>query len=461
MAFTTERANMRSTLKSLRRNLFGISTVCLTAALALAAGALVHRAPAAPPPSAKGMATEWPQYRGPESDGVTQETIKPWTGDLKQLWKTPVGDAFGSFAVANGKACLFAKHGADQEACFCYDAATGKQLWSTDIDQTSHDHQGGEGPRTTPAISGDRVYLYSTFLKLVCLNAADGKIVWKHDIDSEYRGQSGTQGIKKWGNAISPLLEGNKIIVAGGGAGATYLAFDAKTGKLLWKSGSDKITHASPTPATILGQRQIIFFMMDGLVSIDPASGRELWRQPFKWNVSTAASPVVGGNIVYCSAGYGVGGGAYEIAKTGAKWAAKTLWETPGKNINHWTTAVYHDGYLYGLYGFKQFRTEPLKCVNIKTGEEVWSKDGFGQGGLILAGEDLLIQGDQGQLVLVAAKSDGYHELARAQPLAGKAWQMAVVAEGKIFARTTGNGEAVCLECAKDATADAGAQLRK
>ena len=302
------------------------------------------------------------------------------------------------------------------------------------------------GTPTTPTIADGRVYVYSTYLTLACLNAADGKILWKHDIEAEFQGQNGTKGIKAWGNAMSPLLEGNKIIVAGGGAGATYLAFDAKDGHLIWKSGDDKITHATPTPATILGQRQIIFFMMNFLVSIDPATGKELWRQPFKWSTSTAASPVVGDNIVYCSAGYGVGGGAYEIAHSGGKWAAKTLWETPGKNVNHWTTAVYHNGYLYGLYGFKEFRTEPLKCVNIKTGEEVWSKDGFGQGGLILAGDNLLIQGDQGQLVLVAAKPDGYKELAHAQPLAGKAWQMAVLAEGKIFTRTTGHGEAVCLE---------------
>ncbi|MDB5305306.1 MAG: outer rane biosis protein [Phycisphaerales bacterium] len=395
---------------------------------------------------AHGGSAEWPQYRGPESDGSTAETVKPWSGELKVLWKIPVGDAFGSFAVAGGKAYLFAEHESEKEACFAYDAATGKQLWVTDVDRTIHEGSGGNGPRSTPTISGDRVYVLSTYLKLTCLNAADGAVVWSHDLQSEFKGQNNTDGIAAWGNAASPIVEGDRVIVAGGGSGETYLAFDKTDGKLLWKSGNDKITHASPTPATIHGQRQIVFFMQSGLVSIDPQSGKELWRQKFKFSVSTAASPVIGGDIVYCSAGYGVGAGAFRVEKSGEKWSTKVLWQTPKENQNHWTTALYHDGYLYGLYGFKEFKTEPLKCLDIKTGKPVWSKEGFGQGGLILAGGNILIQGDQGQLVLAEATPKGYHELAQAKPLSGKAWQMPVLAEGKIFTRTSDHGEAVCLE---------------
>jgi len=391
-------------------------------------------------------AGEWPQYRGPDADGITAEQVRPWPGELKTLWKIPVGDAFGSFAVVDGKAYLYAKHGENNEACFCYDGATGKQLWVTDIDKTTHNRDGGEGPRTTPAVSGGRVYVYSTYLKLACLDASDGKVLWSHDVNSEFQGQNKTDGVRQWGNSISPLLQGDRVIVAGGGAGQTYLAFAAKSGKVLWKTGTDKITHASPTPAIILGQKQVIFFMQEGLVSIDPQAGRELWRQKFKFRTSTAASPVVGDDIVYCSAGYQVGAGAFQISKTGSKWSSRTLWITPRENINHWTTAVYHNGYLYGLYGFKDFGKEPLKCLELKTGKVMWSKEGFGQGGLILAGDHLLVQGDAGQIVLAEAKPDAYHELARAKPLSGKAWQMPIVAEGKIFTRTTDDGNAVCLE---------------
>jgi outer membrane protein assembly factor BamB len=422
---------------------FAAATCFVAAATSLAAPEPVtHRSPAV----GAGAKSEWPQYRGPDSDGITAETVRPWTGELKVLWKIPVGDAFGSFAVDGGKAYLYAEHESGKEACFAYDAATGKELWATDVDKTIHEGSGGNGPRTTPTISGDRVYVLSTYLKLTCLNAADGAVVWTHDLQSEFNGQNNTDGIVQWGNAASPIVEGDRVIVAGGGTGEAYLAFDKADGKLLWKSGKDKITHASPSPGTIHGTRQIVFFMQSGLVSIDPQTGKELWRQKFKFSTSTAASPVIGGDIVYCSAGYGVGAGAFQVEKSGDKWSTKVLWQTPKENQNHWTTSLYKDGYLYGLFGFKEFKTEPLKCLDVKTGKEIWSKEGFGQGGLILAGGKLLIQGDQGQLVLAEATPKGYHELAQAKPLSGKAWQMAVLAEGKIFTRTSNHGEAVCVE---------------
>jgi outer membrane protein assembly factor BamB len=420
-----------------------VAACFMTASITLAASEGAKRVTGAVAP---GGAAEWPQYRGPESDGSTAETVKAWSGELKVLWRIPVGDAFGSFAVSGGKAFLFTEHESGKEACFAYDAATGNQLWATDIDRTINEHQGGNGPRSTPAISGDHAYVLGTYLKLTCLNVADGSVVWSHDLQSEFNGQNNTDSIVQWGNAASPIVEGDRVIVAGGGAGETYLAFDKNSGKLLWKSGTDKITHASPTPATIHGQRQIVFFMQSGLVSIDPETGKELWRQKFSFKTSTAASPVIGGDIVYCSAGYNVGAGAFRVEKSGDKWATKVLWETPKENQNHWTTPVYQDGYLYGLYGFRKLKSAPLTCLDLKTHKEVWSREGFGQGGLILTGKNILIQGDQGQLVLVEATPKGYHELAHSKPLSGKAWQMPVVAEGKIFTRTSDHGEAVCLE---------------
>jgi outer membrane protein assembly factor BamB len=188
----------------------------------------------------------------------------------------------------------------------------------------------------------------------------------------------------------------------------------------------------------------VIFFTTSGLVSINPANGKWLWFAPVKFSVATAASPVVWQEIVYCSSGYGVGASAFRISKNGDAFAATLLWKKPGQLINLWSTPVAYNGHLYGLYGFKEFNTMPLKCIDIQTGSEIWSHEGFGQGGLILAGDKLLVQGDQGQLVLVQADETRYHELARAHPIAGKSWQMPVAAEGKIFARS--DKQAVCLE---------------
>jgi len=190
--------------------------------------------------------------------------------------------------------------------------------------------------------------------------------------------------------------------------------------------------------------RQVIFFTQSGLVSCDSKTGREVWRYPFPFKVSTAASPIVYEDIVYCSAGYGVGGGAAKIVKAGSGFQATELWRTPGKTINHWSTPVCKDGYLYGMYGFKEFATEPLKCIEIATGKEMWSQTGFGQGGLSLVGDKLVCQGDAGQIVMVAADPKEYRELAKVKPLDGKCWNLPVVSDGKLFARST--KEIVCLD---------------
>lgn len=396
------------------------------------------------------LGADWPQYRGPQADQHSPDKIaKSWPSDgPKVLWRRPVGESFGQIVVQGDRAFFFAGQD-DQEAVFAINANTGKDLWSRPLDRTINEREGGiQGPRSTPVIDGNHVYVLGTYLKLACLDAASGKFVWQHDLDKEFAGQSSTGGIKQWGSAQSPIVEGDLVIVAGGGPGQTYLAFNKTTGAVAWKTGTDKITHATATPATIAGVRQIIFFMQSGLVSLAPATGQELWRFKFPFSVSTAASPVVDGDIVYCSAGYGVGGGAAQVTKSpDGKFTATQLWRTPKETINHWSTPFALDGYVYGLFGFKQFRTEPLKCIDIKTGKEIWSHDGFGQGGCILVDGCILIQGDQGQLVLAEATPKGYHELARCQPLSGKCWTMPTLANGRVYTRST--KEAVCLDISK------------
>ena len=144
------------------------------------------------------------------------------------------------------------------------------------------------------------------------------------------------------------------LYVAGGGAGSSLLAFNAADGAVVWKAFDEKMTHATPIAATILGQRQVIFFVQSGLVAVEPKTGKELWRYAFNYSTSTAASPVVAGDIVYCSAGYGVGAGAVRVAKDGDKWTATELFRQRGNKIaNHWSTPVAKYGILYGMFQFK------------------------------------------------------------------------------------------------------------
>jgi len=400
------------------------------------------------------QAADWPQYRGPSCDGSTPETIlKTWPPEGPEvLWKAPLGDSFGSFAVSGGKACVFIERGGN-EVCAAFDAKTGKELWASSLGSTIFEKLGGNGPRSTPALDDGKVYLLGTCLLLACLNAADGKEIWKHNLPKEYGGtmQLRASGIGPWGSAASPLLDGNLIFVHGGGKDGAFLAFDKTTGSLVWKGQNELLTHSTPAPATIHGQRQIIFLCQSGLVSVAADMGALLWRYPFKFSISAASTPIVCGDVVYCSAGYNVGTDALRVSKNGAEWTTTKLWHKDQPDCNHWTTPICKDGYLYGIYGFKDFvqpgsnAGAPLKCIELATGKEMWSQPGFGSGGgTILAAGQVLVQSDSGALVLVEASPAAYKENARFTPLGGKCWTMAVVSGGRIYARNTRMG--VCLD---------------
>ena len=390
---------------------------------------------------------DWPGYRGTDNQGVAQmatalETLT--SADLKELWRVPLGASFGQFAVVGDNALVFVERGED-EFVACLDAKTGKELWATRLDKSIKEGN-GNGPRSTPTIDGGRVYVYGTNRKLACLDLAKGNILWQHDIVAEFAGSAKT-GLGPWGSAASPTIVDDKVIVVGGGKGHGIVAFDKNTGTLAWAATDETLTHATATVATIAGTKQVICFMTSGLVSVDPATGKVLWRFAHKFSTSTAASPVVGGkngDIVYCSAGYKVGAAACRVTKDGETWTATKLWATPGQSQNHWSTPVYFDGYVYGLFGHNDPKG-PLACVDIETGEVKWNQVGFGtQGGITRLGDKLLIQTPKGELVLVAADPAAYKELGRVPEFKGKNWTAPAVSDGKIYARSVTEG--ACFE---------------
>jgi outer membrane protein assembly factor BamB len=399
-------------------------------------------------------AADWPQYRGANHDGKSPETIVPWIGNEPTVvWKTSTPNGFSSFAVSQGRAFTLigqSIEGVDREVCVALDADTGKSIWSHPIgiarydgggDSGTRDNRGGDGPRTTPSVDGDAVYVLSSQLYLACLDAATGEERWSVDILRQHEGRNIT-----WQNGASPLIDGDRVYVAGGGPGQALLAFHKNDGRLVWKAEDDRMTHATPVATTIHDVRQIIFFTQPGLVSLQADTGAVLWRYPFRFNVATAASPVVAGDVVYCSAGYEVGAAAVRINRTGDSFNATEIWRVPGNRalVNHWSTPVYHNGHLYGMFSFREYGSGPLKCVELATGKVVWERPGFGPGNVTLAGNHLLALADDGQLAIIHATPAAYTELARANILDGKCWSTPVVSDGRIYARST--TEAVCLD---------------
>ena len=299
------------------------------------------------------LGEDWTQYRGINGDGKSSETISKvnWAAKPpKVLWKKPTPLGFSSMSIAAGRVFTLTaeedKAGTLLETCVALDANSGEKLWSIPLKASDYGHdggnsgapgnRGGDGPRSTPTTDGKLVFVYDSHQVLRCLKAESGEVVWQHDVIEEYAGTE-----IKWRNATSPLLIGDTIYVGGGGADHSFLAFNKNTGKLLWHAGDETITHATPTFAEIDGKDQVIFFVQFGLVSVNANDGKELWRTKFSFSVSTAASPVVSGKQVFCSAGYGVGSLLVEVNKT---TEPDEKWFEAGKLMNHWSTPIVHDG---------------------------------------------------------------------------------------------------------------------
>lgn len=438
-------------LTKIRRS---ISRIVRTAALA---GALL---------TLPTFAADWPQYRGPRSDGHSDDTgvAKNFTANPKLVWKAPIGEGFGTFAVVGDKAFIFVKRDA-RETLICMNANTGKEIWARPLGETIKDSgDDRSNPRSTPAVSGDKVYVYGVDLHLACMSVADGKMIWDHDIQRQFGGKP-----IKWGNATSPIIDGDRVYVSGGAAGKSYLCFNKDDGKLIWSTGKEDMTHASPVVASIHGVKQVVYLMQKYVVSVAADDGHELWKAAFPYDTSTAASPIVctgkDEGLVYCSAGYNQGSGLYKVEKHGDKFDAQQLWylnfEKPkGHNVNHWSTPVYFDGHIYGIFGFKDFaggkagkgkpskEGGPARCLDLKTKEFTWTEPGFGSGGgTIFVDGCLLIQGDGGRLAMLEARPDKYVEKAEITIAGRQFWSASIVANGKIYARS--KTEAFCIDISK------------
>ena len=402
-----------------------------------------------------GRSSDWTEYRGPDNTGVTREKITTSfpAGGPKIKWKVPSANGFSSFVIAGGRCFtqeLRPVENTDQEVLVARDAETGMESWTRPLgtmkinsggESGANGNKGGDGPRSTPATDGRHVWTFSARMVLQCFEVKTGQEIWKRDLMKDHAGRE-----ISWMNAQSPMLEGDRIYVAGGGAGQSLLALDKKDGSVAWKAFDEKSTHATCVPATIHGQRQVIFFVQSGLLSVEPATGRELWRYPFKYSVSTAASPVVDGDLVYCSAGYKVGAGAARISREGNTWKATEIYRFPGDQplANHWSTPVLHQGHLYGMFQFKEYGNGPVKCVEIATGQVKWEKPGFGPGNVILAGNQVVALSDAGELVVFATDPKKYTELARADVLEGKCWTTPSLSNGRLYLRST--TEAACVD---------------
>jgi outer membrane protein assembly factor BamB len=396
----------------------------------------------------KSWGADWPQLLGPTRDGVYagHDLGDSWpSSGPTVVWQKDVGQGFSGPAVAAGRLILFHRLG-DKQTVECLEATTGKRFWSFGYPTAYHDDFGfDEGPRATPAIREGRVYTYGAEGVLNCLDLASGTNFWRVDAMAELHAGKGFFGI-----ACSPLVEGNAVLlIVGGQPEGGIVAFDKTSGKILWKATSDEASYASPVTATIGGRRYAFFFTRAGLVGANPMDGKIFFDYPFRppiRNSVSAATPLIVGDSLFLSASYGAGAVLLKIKES----APEKIWESKNALSNHYATSVYREGFLYGIDG----RTDPgfqppasLRCIELGTGKVRWGQDAFGAAILTLAGDQLLILTEKGELIRAPASPEAFKPSARAQVLSGEVRAHPALADGLFYARS--KDKLVCVDLRK------------
>ena len=398
---------------------------------------------------------DWPRFLGPRGDGTSREThlLKSWSAKgPPTLWSRQLGTSFSPPVVARGRLFVLHREG-DREILECMVAKTGKPVWSQGYPTAYVDRYGyNGGPRSSPTVVGDSVYTFGSEGKLTRFDFRNGKIVWQRWINREY-------GVAQnfFGVGSAPLIEERRILLnAGGPGGAGVMAIDTVTGKTLWKTSNDGASYSTPVVSEIAGKRLGIFFTRTGLLTVDPATGREEHRYGFRSRTHesvNAASPVVVGDYVFLSATYNTGAVLLKLRQEGLQ----EIWRARRAMQNHWATSVYDRGYLYGVDGRHEAGAN-FRCLDFKTGKLRWRADpGLGRCTFVMAEGHLIALGERGQLALIEVNPDCYVEKARSSSmLRYPCWAPPVLSHGLLYVRN--EERLLCLDLRARPVAAEGAQ---
>ncbi len=379
-------------------------------------------------------ALDWPRWRGPDLNGISQETgwLSTWPAEgPKQLWKANVGVGFSSVAVSQGRAYTMGNRN-NEDTVFCFDAETGQEVWKHTYPAKLGAQSYEGGTHATPTVEAGRVYTLSKWGDLFCLAADTGQPIWTKNVARE----SGAK-VPTWGLAGSVLIQADMLYVNVGKAGTALAKAD---GKVLWTTGPDPAGYATPVPFTTGGQAALAVFGAKALFAVDLKTGKELWNHPWKtaWDVN-AADPIVQGDGLFLCSGYDHGGALLQVS--GA--APSVVWEN--KNLrNHYNSCVLLNGYLYGFD-----EQGDLRCVDWSTGALKWSESSLKQkdqqGSVTAADGKLIALGPTGELAVVEATPSAFKAISRTQILGGKCWTVPVLANGRLYCRNAA-GDLVCLD---------------
>jgi outer membrane protein assembly factor BamB len=393
------------------------------------AAAPAPAAPAAPAPRS------FPQFLGPDRDATLPGPRLDRRWDERPpvvLWRQPIGRGWSGFAVA-GDVAVTLEQREGREMVLAYGLEDGKVRWSHAGGAGFESAMAGDGPRATPAIHDGRVYTFGVNGVLTALDLASGRVLFERDVLTENGARRPDHGA-----AASPLVVDDLVVVlAGGPGGRSLVAYDRRSGERRWSGGDDPAAYSSPRLATLAGVRQIVVFTQRSLVGHDPRTGEVLWRDPWPERSEKVSQPVLlEGDRVFTSMGYGVGGRLVRVSRDerGA-FRADAVWDTRQLKAK-FTQVVAHRGFLYGL------DEGVLVCLDPDTGERRWKSGRYGHGQVLLVGDLLLVQAEDGRVVLVDPGPERHVELARFQAVDGRAWATPALVGDLLLVR--GDVEAAC-----------------
>ena len=387
-------------------------------------------------------ADDWPQWRGPNRDGISKETglLKKWPAEgPKLLWQlNDVGDGYSTPAVVGERLYLMGNKGPADEFVRALNAADGKPVWQTRVGKVGPNTPAMNypGARSTPAVDGASIYALGSDGDLVCLETASGKVVWQKNLRKEFGGKPGN-----WAYAESPLVDGDVVACTPGGADATIVALNKKTGDVVWKSAvpsGDEAAYSSIIVVEAAGVRQYVTFLQKGLVGVDAKSGKFLWRyeQTVKGSPANIPTPVAQGEFVYSATARG-GGGLIRLVDKGGQITPEQVYYNNKLPVAI-GGAVVVNNFLYGA------SNQALMCVEFQTGNVKWTNRGVGAASVLFADGLLFLHGEGGDVALAEAKPDGYEERGSFTPPGSpdrgrsKAWAYPVVANGRLYIRDMG-----------------------
>lgn len=390
-------------------------------------------------------ARDWPQWRGPERTGVSLETglLKEWPKEgPKLLWQVKeIGSGYSTPAVVGDRIYVLGSEGLDNEFVEALSLKDGKRLWSTRLGKVGNPKQNPNFPaaRSTPSVDGEVLYALGSDGDLACIETGTGKVRWQKSLRADFGGRPGD-----WAYAESPLVDGGSLICTPGGTEATLVCLDKQTGAVIWKSsvpGGDDAAYSSAIAVEVGGVRQYVQVLRKGLVGVEAKTGKFLWRYDrtvsrYGANIPT---PLASDGLIY-SAGAGTGGALVKLKAREGAFEAAEVYFSPKL-----PTAIGGEVKIGDL----MFGTtaEALVCLDFATGDRKWEDRALGPAALCYADGRLYLHGESGEVALVEAVADGYHEKGRFSPPEQpkhsnpmeKSWAYPVVANGRLLIRDHGS----------------------